>query len=327
MNYTLQAYDDALQHILRHGRPKSNRRTGIKTRSVTGLQTRYPLQDRFPLVSRRKVWPRAVFAELLWLLSGSTNNEDLKRLGANFWTPWVDPAFEQRHGYAPGSFGPVYGFQLRHFGGHYGNGIGGPKGTDRDHGTYDEYVNIYKSHSRGRWGLKSYAEFKEDRCSLYGVGGHDQLLPIVQTLKTDPTDRRIMFNLWNPMDLDRMRLPPCHFCFQVCTDDEGQVTGHLTQRSCDFPIGVPANIQFYSALTLMLAQQAGLKAVEFVHEAVDAHCYEDQIPGVEEYLTSPIVDSPTLTIRRADSILKYSVDDFTVHGYQPGPAIKIPVAV
>src|SRR5690606_31689355 len=83
------------------------------------------IDKHFPLLTKRRVWPKAVFAELLWMLSGSTCNKDLQALGCDFWTPWVDPALEKKHGYAEGCFGPVYGFQLRHFGGFYGNGIGG----------------------------------------------------------------------------------------------------------------------------------------------------------------------------------------------------------
>lgn len=297
--YIMGAYDEALARILSHGKPKSNRRTGVKTLSVTGLQTRFPLTDRFPLVSRRKVWPKAVFAELIWFLSGSTNNNDLVRLGANFWTPWVDPEFEKRWGYAPGCFGPVYGFQLRHFGGEYGNGIGGKHGTPY---TYAEHT----------W---------------YGAGGFDQLKYMCDRLAEDPTDRRIMFSLWHPPTLTAQRLPPCHYTFQVTVDDDGRMTGHLNQRSADYPVGVPANIQFYSALTMMFAQQFGFTAHEFVHEAVDAHIYENQIEAVRLYLQAPERPSPRLAIAKAADMFSYSTDNFVLDGYDPGPAIPLPVAV
>lgn len=317
--YIMGAYDEALARILSDGKPKSNRRTGVKTLSITGLQTRFPLTDRFPLMSRRKVWPKAVFAELIWFLSGSTNNNDLVRLGANFWTPWVDDEFEKKHGYAPGCFGPVYGFQLRHFGGIYGNGIGGDSHTHNATGTYDRYVRL--------GGTSSYQEFIDRKSSLYGINGFDQLQYMCDRLKEDPTDRRIMFSLWHPPTLTAQRLPPCHYTFQVTVDDDGRMTGHLNQRSADYPVGVPANIQFYSALTMMFAQQFGFTANEFVHEAVDAHIYENQIEAVRQYLQAPERPSPRLAINKAADMFSYSTDNFVLDGYDPGPAIPLPVAV
>src|SRR5207248_1871712 len=96
-------------------------RTGIDTISVFGIQSRYSISDNFPIITGRKVWPRSIFAELLWFLSGSTNNNDLEAIGAKIWRPWVDEAFEKKHGYPSGDFGPIYGFQLRHFGADYNN--------------------------------------------------------------------------------------------------------------------------------------------------------------------------------------------------------------
>ncbi len=302
MNYVMNAYDDALESILKKGRVKSNKRTGIKTLYIAGVQTRFPLdQGRFPILTRRTVWPEAVFAELLWFLSGSTNNEDLKKLGAKFWTKWVDEGFEKKHGFATGSFGPVYGFQLRHFGGHYGNGIPGEYSLVKDGDT--------------------------TKSIMYGDGGFDQLQYMIDRIKEDPSDRRILFSLWNPKDLHQQRLPPCHYTYQIVIDDDGRVTGHLTQRSNDYPIGVPANIQFYSALTVMFAQQFGYTAHEFVHEAVDAHCYMDQVEGVEQYLATPKIDSPVLTINKAKDMYSYTLGDFVLTGFESGPVIKIPVAV
>jgi thymidylate synthase len=325
-DYLMGAYDRALEQILRTGKWKTSRRTGLRCLTVAGVQTRYRLDaGRFPLLSRRKISPRAVFAELVWMLSGSTNNNDLVRLGCNFWTPWVSEEFEKKHGYAPGSFGPVYGFQLRHFGGYYGNGIGGGAGTtdtDIQGPLADLQAFIDTDDTVNRSEL-----LRAARVNGYGSGGFDQMRYILDLLRTDPQDRRILFSLWNPKDLSVSRLPPCHYTYQVTVDDDGNVTGHLTQRSCDYPIGVPANIQFYSALTLMLAQLHGLKAVEFVHEAVDAHCYSNQIDGVEQYLASGVRPSPRLTIQPAPDLFLYTPDHFVVEGYDPGPAIKIPVAV
>lgn len=313
MPYTMHQYDDALNLILEQGVVKSNKRTGIKTRAVMGILSRYRIDEHFPIVTRRKVWPRSIFAELLWFLSGSTNNKDLQVLGANIWTPWVDSEFEKKHGFVEGAFGPVYGFQLRHFGGYYGNGE-------------DELVPRYEMTGKEFGGAEHVlAGYSKGR--KYGLGGFDQLAYLIQRIKEDPSCRRIMFSLWNPHDLHKQRLPPCHYSFQIFIDDEGRMSGMMTQRSCDFPIGVPANIQFYSALIYMIAQQTGYRPYEFVHCTADSHIYEDQIEAVKQYLTTPIVDSPILRLGTAKDIFSYKLDDFELVGYHPGPKIEIPVAV
>lgn len=172
MSYSLKPYDDALENILVNGVDKSNKRTGVKTLAVCGIQSRYALDfDAFPIMTRRKYWPKGVFAELLWFLSGSTNNEDLKKLGCNFWTPWVSEEFEKKHHFASGCFGPVYGFQLRHFGGVYGNGIGGMAGTQNRQTPGNVCPNYY------------------------GFGGFDQLNYMMERIEKDPSDRRILFSL------------------------------------------------------------------------------------------------------------------------------------
>jgi thymidylate synthase len=287
--YLMQPYDDALQEILDHGVEKSNVRTGVKTLSIFGMCKRYPLHTPFfPIATRRKIWPMSVFSELLWYLEGSTSNDRLVELGCKFWTPWVDDDWTKQRNFEPDAFGPVYGFNLRHFGGNYNKGI---------HGTG------------------------------YGFGGFDQLEYVMDRIKKDTSCRRIIWSLWNPKELDNMRLPPCHLLFQILIDDERRMTGIMYQRSCDFPVGVPANIQFYSAITCMLAQQTDCKPHEFVHMTADSHIYWDQIGAVEEYLKLPVIDSPKLEIKKAKDIFSYTPDDFVLTDFNCGPKLEIPVAV
>jgi thymidylate synthase len=201
----------------------------------------------------------------------------------------VDEEFERRNSFESGVFGPVYGFQLRHFGGNYNKGIHQPPG--------------------------------------YGAGGFDQLAWVVNRIKQDTSCRRILWSLWNPKDVDQMRLPPCHLLYQILIDDQRRMTGIMYQRSCDFPIGVPANIQFYSAITVMLAQQTDCTPYEFVHMTADSHIYWDQIEAVKEYLALPVIESPKLEIRKAKDIFSYTLDDFILRDFTPGPKLEIPVAV
>lgn len=323
MSYAIQPYDEALEYILKKGKEKSNKRTGIKTLFVPGILSRYDLTQSFPLVTKRKIWPKSIWAELLWFISGSTNNNDLNALGAKIWNSWVDPEFENKHGYAPGAFGPVYGFQLRHFGGYYGNGIGGVTHSDKNYVSENDWDQA----GNPRWDDSKEPCNVIDTGNIYGKGGFDQLDFMVNRIKEDSSCRRILFSLWNPKEVSKMKLPPCHYTYQVMVDNNGEMTGSLTQRSCDYPIGIPSNIQFYSALTMMLAQQTGYKATEFVHYTVDSHIYWDQIPAMEEYLSLPSYDCPNLTINKAEDIYSYKLDDFVLSDYQCGPVIKIPVAV
>jgi thymidylate synthase len=307
--YLMKPYDDALQEILDEGVSRTNKRTGIKTLSVFGMCKKYRLDKGcFPLLTRRKVWPKSVFAELLWLLSGSTNNKDLQKLGCNFWNLWVDRDFEKKYGFAEDSFGPVYGFQLRHFGGYYGNGVGGPAFTDKTH-------------------VADYSCGPKINLNLYGKNGFDQLKWVVERIKEDSSCRRTLWTLWNPKDVSIMRLPPCHMLSQILVDDERRLSLILYQRSCDGPVGEPYNIVAYSALATMIAQQTNCTPYEFIHMTADSHIYSDQVDAVKEYLSTPIIDSPKLEIKKAKDIFSYTLDDFILTDYNPGPVIKIPVAV
>jgi thymidylate synthase len=257
----------------------------------------------------------SVFGELLWFLSGSTSNEDLEKLGCKFWRPWVDDNFTTKNGFAPNTLGPVYGFQLRHFGGYYGNGIGGKAATESDYSLsnfYDlqtgEITEVVKHNS-------------------YGSGGFDQLKWVVNRIKEDYSCRRTLWSLWNPQDVGKMRLPPCHMMAQILVDDERRLSLIMYQRSGDEPLGIPANVLFYSTLAVMIAQQTDCIPYEFIHMVGDAHIYEDQIEAVEKYLALPQTESPKLEIKKAKDIFSYCPEDFIVTEFNPGPRIEIPVAV
>jgi thymidylate synthase len=308
--YVMKDYDSALERILKEGVRKENR-TGVDTIALFGIQSRYRIDEYFPFLTGRKLRFESMIGELIWFLSGSTNNEDLKNLGCKFWTPWVDEEFEKKHGFAPGSFGPVYGFQLRHFGGEYGNGIGGEKNT------LNNCVTIIDVETD---------DADDHHYSMYGTGGFDQLAYMMDRLKNHPDCRRILFSLWNPQQMHQMRLPPCHYTFQ-CFVHDGKLSGELTQRSCDFPVGVPFNIAFYSAFIYMLAQQTGLEPYEFVHSTVDSHIYANQIEAVEEYLARSKPDSPKLELNKAEDIDLYKPEDFVLKDYEPQPTMKFEVAV
>jgi thymidylate synthase len=320
----MQPYDDALAYILKHGKKKEDR-TGVGTIAVAGLSNTYDLdKGAFPLLTKRKMFPKSVFAELLWFLSGSTMNQDLEALGAKFWGKWCDEnnpkyvALRQKYGYDSGDFGPIYGFQLRNFGADY---ITIRNLKKRREEILDSTVSSEEEV------VQKYDQMRELQSEYKKKRGFDQLAYMMDKLQNDPFNRRILFSLWNPAQLDMMALPPCHYTYQVVVEGDGRISGIMTQRSCDFPVGVPANIQFYSALTIMFAQQCGREAATFVHNTSDSHIYLNQIEQVEEYLSRPEIASPQVKINKADDIYSYQMSDFVVENYNPGLKIDMPVAV
>ena len=158
------------------------------------------------------------------------------------------------------------------------------------------------------------------------LGGIDQIANAIETIREDPHSRRIIVNSWNVESLSRMALPPCHCLFQFHVRGD-RLDCQLYQRSCDMFLGVPFNIASYSLLTMMMAQQAGLKPGEFVWTGGDCHVYDNHVDQFLEQLGRKPYPYPTIEIRKADSLFDYQYEDFKVVGYQHHPTIKAPVAV
>ena len=154
----------------------------------------------------------------------------------------------------------------------------------------------------------------------------DQIAKVLDLIRTHPDSRRMIVTAWNPAQIDRMALPPCHALFQFYVAD-GRLSCQLYQRSCDMFLGVPFNIASYALLTLMMAQQADLEPGEFVWTGGDCHIYDNHVEQVLEQLSRKPYPYPTMRIRKADSIFSYQYEDFEVVDYQCHPAIKAPVAV
>lgn len=285
--YILQDYDTNLKKILLEGVKKSNR-TSVDTLSCIGLQSRYKIDEYFPIPTKRKYAYKSIFAELIWMLSGSTNVNDLESMGSKIWSAWKNKEFEKRNNYLDGELGPIYGFQFRHFGGDYDSRFSpeGPGGFDQ----VDFVVNELRNN-------------KFSRRILINLWN-----PSVA-------------------NSDKIVLPCCHYSFQLLVDNKDRLTGVLTQRSGDWLPGVSANIFFYSAFMYMLAQQANLQPYELIHNVTDAHIYIDQIEAAKKYLDRSEIDSPILKLKRAKDIFSYTLDDFVITDYFPADTIKIPVTV
>ena len=266
-----------------------------------------PPVNILPLLTTKKVFLRAVIAELLWFISGATSSLPLSEAGVKIWDGNGSRKFLDSVGLSHrdvGDLGPVYGFQWRHFGA--------------------EYVDA-----------------KTD----YSGQGVDQLAEVIDKLKNKPYDRRIILSAWNPADLKKMALPPCHMFAQfyvsfprpvardsqVNTDSKprGVLSCQLYQRSCDMGLGVPFNIASYALLTHMLAHVCDLTPGTFIQTMGDAHVYIDHVDALKTQLEREPREFPELGIARGSGgeIDGWKIEDFEIKGYGPHPAISMKMSV
>jgi thymidylate synthase len=261
-------YLDLLAEVLERGALKSDR-TGTGTRSVFGRQLRFPLHERFPLLTTKRLHLKSIIVELLWFLRGETNVRWLQERGVTIWDEWAD---------ASGELGPVYGYQWRHW--------RAPDGREID-----------------------------------------QIRQVLESIRTKPDSRRHVVSAWNPADVDRMALPPCHALFQFYVA-EGRLSCQMYQRSADLFLGVPFNIASYALLTLMVAQVSDLQPGEFVLTLGDAHLYLNHLEQAREQLARAPRSFPRMRLNGAvRDLFAFRYEDFALEGYDPHPAIKAPIAV
>lgn len=282
-------YLQLVRDVMEHGIEKADR-TGVGTRSLFGATTRWSLRDnRFPLLTTKRVFWRGVLEELLWFISGKTNAKLLSDKGVRIWDGNGSRDYLDSIGLThreEGDLGPVYGFQWRHFGA--------------------EYKTMHDS---------------------YAGQGVDQLKACIDAIRNDPNSRRIVMSAWNPKDLGQMALPPCHmFCqFYVA---QGELSCHMYQRSADLGLGVPFNIASYSLLVYMMAHVTGLKPGDFVHTLGDLHVYKNHFDGLRTQLEREPRPFPTLQIKRpVKEIDDFHADDFVISEYDPHPSVRLEMAV
>ena len=189
-------------------------------------------------------------------------------------------------------------------------------------------------------GVRIWDEWADERGDLGPVYGHqwrswparngetiDQIAALVEMIRRTPDSRRLLVTAWNPADVDRMALPPCHCLFQFYVA-EGRLSCQLYQRSADIFLGVPFNIASYALLTLMLAQVTGLKPGEFIHTLGDAHLYSNHLEQAALQLSRAPKALPVMRINPAiKDIFAFAYEDFRLEGYEAHPHIAAPVAV
>lgn len=197
--------------------------------------------------------------------------------------------------------------------------------------------NIKYLHDNGVSIWDEWADENGDLGPVYGVQWRswpapdgrkiDQISILIEGIKKNPDSRRHLVVAWNPAEVDKMALPPCHCLFQFYVAN-GKLSCQLYQRSCDIFLGVPFNIASYSLLTHMVAQQCDLEVGDFVWTGGDCHIYKNHFEQVELQLSRTPRAYPKLVInRKPSSIFDYKFEDFVIEGYDPWPHIKAPIAV
>ncbi|MBV6409708.1 MAG: Thymidylate synthase [Rhodocyclaceae bacterium] len=199
----------------------------------------------------------------------------------------------------------------------------------------DTNIRYLKEHGVSIW--DDWADANGDLGPVYGYQWRswhapdgrviDQIAQLVDGLKNNPDSRRHLVSAWNPADIERMKLPPCHALFQFYVA-EGRLSCQLYQRSADIFLGVPFNIASYALLTLMLAQVCGYRPGDFVHTLGDAHLYANHLEQARLQLTRAPRALPTLRIDpQVRDLFAFRFEDFGLEGYDPHPHIPAPVAV
>lgn len=299
-----------LNNIYTNGVDVFNERTGTETRSLFGYQMRFDLSQGFPMVTTRKVYFKTIVEELLWMLSGSSDNRVLNDNRVHIWDKWeiTQADLTQAHiqmnngtkdydvdtinSLKPGSLGPVYGSMWRHW--------------NKD--TVDQIKNV------------------------------------TDLLRNDPSTRRAMVTAYDPSLASipgaspsenilrgKQVLPPCHplfqFNIQQRKDDIPRLSLHLYARSQDVPVGTVYNIAFYAALTHVMAFTLGIGVGDYIHTCGDAHIYHDQLELVKEQLTREPLPLPTLAIEGPQIQYPYEItrDHFKLTGYKCFSRLDYPV--
>ena len=309
----MKQYLDIVRHVLDNGVEKYPTRRnpntgewepvdgGVKTLACANVLFSHEMEDGFPLLTTKKVAWKSVRVELEGFIRGITSKKWYKDRGCNIWNEWANPEVvrtildEQASPfggsidynsplakdikYNEDDLGAIYGYSWRRFNQAY---------DENDNGWVDESC-------------------KEDA---------DQLKRIVDTLLNNPMDRRMVCSAWNPLQMSRMALPPCHWGWNV-TVIGNKLNLCWIQRSVDVPYGLPFNIASYALLLCLLVEAGGFKRGNLSAMLVDCHIYENQIDGCNRQIKREPRELPELYLDDFNGIFNWTYDKVRLEGYNP----------
>lgn len=280
-------YLNLIEDIIKEG-IMENTRNGF-TKAVFGSAMHFSLEDNIiPLMTTKKLAWKTCLKELLWFISGNTDNGILQENNVKIWNGNASREFldsQNLFHLQENDLGPIYGHQWRHFNANY---------------------NTCKSNYSGE--------------------GIDQLKNVIEILK-DPeqrNSRRIIISAWNPCQINQMALPPCHILMQFNVFEDQYLSCSLYQRSGDVGLGVPFNIASYAFLTHLLAHHCNLIAKEFVYYLGNTHIYENHLEVLENQINRKPWIFPTLSIKnKYENIEEYLESDFEINNYNYHESLKM----
>ncbi len=296
----MEAYKNLICDVLNEGRWVKNERTGENCLSTAGLRLQHKMIDGFPLLTVKKTPIQMMARELEGFIKGKTSKRFYQEANCTIWDPWANPvkvteSLEAMNKMAFAGLSP------------------------RE-----------KEAIRGQA-----ARLEDDLGPIYGAqwrsfAGIDQLRSVVETLKRDPTSRRLLVSAWNPFDLPVMALPPCHFAFQLCYRGARTLDLVWYQRSADLMIGVPFNLASYALLLSLICAEVEMIPGRVTGLFGDIHIYADHMEAAQECLRREPRKLPTLALAREHGrspLFDFYYKDAKVVGYTPHEAIPLKVAV
>jgi len=290
----MRAYLNIVKNILENGE-KINTRTGIPTYTIAGTIFEHDMLKGFPLLTTKKVPFRLIATELEFFIKGITDKKWLQDKNNHIWDEWAKP---QLAPYGHDEKSKKKMLEERDLGPIYGF-------------QWRHFNAPYKSYNTNYSGL-----------------GIDQLKKVIETLKTNPRDRRMIVSAWNPLQFDEMALPPCHYSFQITTINN-KLNLMWNQRSVDTMLGLPFNIASYGLLLHLLAKESGFEEGKLVGFLGDVHIYENHVSGAKEQLSRDPEKYPLPKIETANwkSIFEWRAEDTKIIDYQSFEKIPFEIAV
>ena len=348
----MKAYLDIVKNILDNGLQKEDKRTGTDTIMLPGLTFKHDMAEGFPAVTTKKLYFHGAKVEMEFFIKGITDKNWLRARRTTIWDEWsrrdnfpeydvskeglIDVVKELR---------TLYEKEPHHEKGYVKlkkkiaevdeilknmgeNVTGGQEDVSKLQNKEKEFADHLRSDLGPVYGFQwrnlgaKYIDHKTD----YTGQGKDQLAKLVNTLKTNPTDRGMIVMSWNPLDEHMMALRPCHLYYQV-TVAENKLNLDWVQRSVDVGLGLPFNIAGYGVLLHLLAKESGFEEGILTGHLVDTHIYENHIGMLTEQVKREPKTLPQLETSNFTSIFDWKYQDTKLVGYKYHPIIKMEVSV
>ncbi len=304
-------------------------RTGVGTQALPGhhYQIKMEMDDdgtihNFPMLTTKKIFLRGAFEELMWKLRGETNIASLVEKGVHIWSEWPFKKWLQ-------ATGEINNFEW------YVDDAKSAYTEEWKSRLHEFEQMVINDPSNRHWGdlgptyghhMRNFGQVLSGEEVI--TPGIDQLNQVINAIRNNPSDRRIIMSLWNPHDNKNTLLPPCPCFYQFFANQEGYLHLNVYQRSCDSFLGVPFNDSQDALMLILLAKITGRKPGSFNHTFGDVHIYNNHRKQVEKQLGREPGALPSIRINReTDNIHDFIWDDVEIIGYDPQPGIKAPVAV